>query len=204
MLHQFKEQLAQLLPHQSKLLVAVSGGIDSMVLLQLLSKTNHHLAVAHCNYQLREEADLETKLVKRICLQIGIPIHITKFDTKQKVANSNQSLQMVARDLRYDFFQKLCDEHRYDFVAMAHHADDNLETILLNFTKGTGIRGMIGISQKNENIIRPLLNFTKAEIEQYATNHSIDFLEDKSNHESDYQRNFIRNEVAIDGASFCL
>lgn len=193
---QFQEELNRLLPNQkSKILVAVSGGVDSMVLLDLLTKTNHQLAVAHCNYQLRSESDEETKLVKRTSLLHSIPFHSVDFDTKEEVENSTDSLQMVARNLRYEFFRGLCEEHKYEFIATAHHADDNLESMLLNFTKGTGIRGMIGISPKNGNVLRPLLPFTKQELTDFAKENKIEFLEDKSNLESNYQRNFLRNEV---------
>ena len=196
MLTQFQQTINRLLPHpKTKSLIAVSGGVDSMVLLHLAIQEGLHIGVAHCNYQLREQADQEADLVKHVCLTHAIPFHSITFDTKTEVANSNESLQMVARRLRYEFFEQLKREHKYEYVATAHHADDNLETILLNLTKGTGIRGLLGIAEKKDGFIRPLLFFTKKEVRTFAIKHAIPFFEDASNKRSDYQRNKIRNEV---------
>ncbi len=144
---------------------------------------------------MRDEAEQETKLVKTVCSLKSIPFHSTCFNTKEEVAQSNDSLQMVARRLRYQFFEELCVAHNYQYILTAHHSDDNLETLLLNFTRGTGIRGLVGIAPKNGKIIRPLLPFSKPQILKYAKENDVEYLVDKSNLKSDYQRNYIRHNV---------
>ncbi|MDG1685187.1 MAG: tRNA lysidine(34) synthetase TilS [Flavobacteriaceae bacterium] len=175
-----------------RVLVAVSGGVDSMVLLDLLREYSDEVAIAHGNFQLRgQESAQDEQLVESYCKRHQLTCHIKRFDTKLP----KQSTQMAARTLRYNWFEELCLSNNYDAVLTAHHANDNIETLLMNIIRGTGIEGLTGIPEQNGRILRPLLPFHKSEIVAYAQAHHIPWREDRSNQSDDYQRNAIRHHV---------
>lgn len=180
-------------PSRNRILVAVSGGIDSMVLVSLLHESGFDLAVAHCNYQLRGvESDTDEELVRSWCLQKNVPLYVKKVQTQQLVDETNSSIQMVARDERYDFFETLMDEHNFAATALAHHANDRIESLLINVLRGTGIRGLQGMPSTRGKFIRPLIRFQKSDIRVFAQQEKIPFRDDKSNLETYYQRNWVR------------
>lgn len=198
MLVQFKQHIAQKFSESvsGKTLLAVSGGVDSMVLLHLYRALQLDFAVAHCNFQLRStESDLDEKLVQDYCSQNEIPFFVERFDTIQYVENNKVSIQIAARELRYAWFKEICADFDYQFIATAHHLDDQAETFLINFTRGTGIDGLVGIPEKNQNIIRPLLQFSRTEILNYAEENRVVWSEDVSNATTKYLRNKMRHLV---------
>ena len=175
-----------------RVLVAVSGGVDSMVLVDLLREYSDVVAVAHCNFQLRgQDSVQDEQLVESYCKRHQLTCHIKRFDTKLP----KQSTQMAARTLRYNWFEELCLSNNYDVILTAHHADDNIETLLINIIRGTGIEGLTGIPEQNGRTLRPLLPFYKSEIIAYAQTHQIPWREDRSNQIDDYLRNAIRHHV---------
>ncbi|OWP83751.1 tRNA lysidine(34) synthetase TilS, partial [Flavobacterium davisii] len=178
------------------LLLAVSGGIDSIVLLDLFSKLNLQIAIAHCNFQLRgDESNKDEEFVKFKSQKLKIKSFIKNFET-QIYANDNKlSIQQAARELRYNWFYELLNTQGFDYLLTAHHLDDSLETFLINFTRGTGIEGLTGIPEINDKIVRPLLIFSREEIEKYATENKIQWREDASNASDKYFRNKIRHHV---------
>lgn len=185
-----------LIDTSEKVLVAVSGGVDSMVLVHLLKESGYSISVAHLNFQLRGEAsDQDESFVLNWCESNGVTCYSKKTETKSVAKKEGISTQMAARKLRYEWFEGLCKEHGYQKIAIAQHLNDSLETVLLNLTKGTGIRGLVGITPMNEKVIRPLTEMTKEEIVDYAKKHNLKWREDASNKDSKYQRNLIRNEV---------
>lgn len=193
-LHNIKVQ--QLFGKTDKLLVAVSGGKDSMVLLDLLQQGNFHVGVAHVNFKLRGKAsDGDEDFVRDYCEQRSILFFTTTFDTKKYAKGNNISTQMAARELRYAWFEEIISDNKFDYLLTAHHANDTVETALLNFTRGTGVTGLIGILGKKKWLVRPLLNITRHEIDVYAAEQRIRWREDSSNASTDYARNKIRHEV---------
>lgn len=179
-----------------KLLVAVSGGKDSMVLLNLLQRRKFNIGVAHVNFKLRgNDSNKDESFVKTYCEQRKVSFFTTTFDTKKYAKENGISTQMAARDLRYDWFEEVLSENNFDYLLTAHHASDNVETALLNLTRGTGIAGFTGISAKKDLLVRPLLFITRSEIDAYATEQNIQWREDSSNASTDYARNMIRHEV---------
>lgn len=197
MLTKFQHHIEQSFPQlkDKKLLLAVSGGIDSMVLLDLFYKLRFDICVVHCNFQLREiESDGDEMLVKEICQDRYIPYFIEKFDTLEFAKENKLSIQLAARKLRYDWFQEIISLG-FDYVLTAHHLDDNVETFLINFTRGTGLEGLTGIPAQNGNIIRPLLPFSRTEIENYALENKIQWREDSSNTSDKYFRNKLRHDI---------
>ena len=197
MLTKFQHHITTNFPQlkDKKLLLAVSGGIDSMVLLDLLNKLRFNICVVHCNFQLRgTESDGDEMLVKEICQDSYIPYFIEKFDTLEFAKENKLSIQLAARKLRYDWFQEIISLG-YDYVLTAHHLDDNVETFLINFTRGTGLEGLTGIPAQNGNIIRPLLPFSRLEIENYALEKNIQWREDSSNASDKYFRNKLRHDI---------
>ena len=167
-----------------------------MVLLHLLHALGYAIGVAHCNFQLRgDESDGDEALVRQTCEAYAVPCHIQRFDTTDYADRHGLSTQMAARDLRYAFFAELCETHGYTHIATAHHANDNLETVLLNLVRGTGLDGLTGIPVKNEAIVRPLLFATRQDIMAYAQQHNLAWREDSSNASDYYHRNLIRNQV---------
>lgn len=197
MLTEFQKQLSKKynLLQSKKLLLAISGGVDSMVLLDLMLKSQMNISVAHCNFNLRgKESDLDEKFVKNYCKHNNVPCFLNNFDTEKYASENKKSIQISARELRYDWFFKLKNEHNFDYIVTAHHLDDSLETFFINLSRGTGIEGLTGI-RENENIIRPLLDFSRAEIEQYAIQNNIQWREDSSNSSDKYLRNTIRHNI---------
>lgn len=198
MLAKFKKHINQNFPllKGKKLLLAISGGIDSMVLLHLCSKSGLDIRVAHCNFQLRgEESDMDEKFVRHECEKLGVLIFVNHFETKKFAEQQKLSIQVVARNLRYDWFNTLLINNDYDYILTAHHLDDSLETFLINFTRGSGIDGLTGIPQQNGPIVRPLLVFSKDEIEAFANENNIAWREDSSNATDKYARNKLRHDV---------
>ncbi|MFT6167126.1 MAG: tRNA(Ile)-lysidine synthase [Vicingaceae bacterium] len=178
-----------------KILIAVSGGVDSMVLWDLMEKSNYLYGVAHVNFSLRgEESDADEELVRRIAAERKTPFYAIKVDAVQFSKENGVSIQMAARILRYDFFKKLSEKQEYNTLATAHHLEDDIETFLLNLNRGTGIKGLAGIRSTTEKF-RPLLGFTKSEIREYAAENSVEFREDKSNESTQYDRNWFRHEI---------
>jgi len=177
-------------------LLAVSGGIDSMVMADLFLAAGTPFAVAHCNFQLRgSEADLDEQLVTDWCQANGISFHVARFDTKARSQEWKKGIQETARILRYEWFEQIRAAHSYSKVATAHHANDNVETVLINLFKGTGISGLHGIRPHSGNIIRPLLFATRDEIAVYAAENEIRYREDASNASDDYLRNAVRHNL---------
>jgi tRNA(Ile)-lysidine synthase len=198
MLLKFQNHLSSSFPFLKgkKLLLAVSGGIDSMVLVHLFQQLNYHIVIAHCNFQLRgEESDADEVFVKTICKQFKVPFHGIKFDTKTSAEEQKKSIQVTARNLRYDWFSKLLEENEIDFLLTAHQLDDSLETFIINLSRGTGLDGLTGIPMQNENIIRPLLYFSREEVVAYAKENNIQWREDSSNASDTYLRNKIRHDI---------
>ncbi len=191
-----QEVLLQRQWNHKKIVVAVSGGADSMVLAALLHRLGMTIAVAHCNFGLRqEESDGDEAMVKDWVAAKGIPFYVKRFDTRKQLEETGGNLQETARDLRYQWFEELRRELGFDLVATAHHSQDSVETMLINFFKGTGIAGMHGILPQQQKIIRPLLSFSKEELQQYASDQAIPWREDSSNLKDDYTRNAIRHQL---------
>ena len=174
-------------------LCAVSGGVDSMVLNDLLNKSKLNFSVASCNYKIRKESDQEIEMIKSICKRNNIRFYSKVI--KSQTENNGNSFQMIAREKRYKWFNELMSDNNYDYLLTAHHADDNVETILLNLTRTTGLRGFIGIPESKNKILRPLINFGKDDILSYAKNNRLDWSEDSSNSSDIYFRNKIRRNV---------
>ncbi len=179
-----------------KILLAVSGGIDSMVLLHLFEKSGFDYGVVHCNFQLRgEESDGDEKFVREQVQMHGIPSFFKTFDTQEYARLNGISIEMAARELRYNYFHKIRLKYDYDLIATAHHQDDLIETFFLNLSRKTGIKGLTGIKDKSGNLIRPLLFAGRQEIEAYAAKHYIEYREDSSNNEVVFQRNYLRHKI---------
>ncbi len=190
-------QLSQLVGDnfpQKKYLLAISGGVDSMVLLDAFKQLNLKFEVAHCNYKLRaEDSDLDEKLVKDICEANNIKAHFKSFDTTSILKKEGGSIQETARNLRYTWFNQLL--LGFDYLVTAHHLNDNIETFFINLSRGSGLKGLSGIPQQNDKIIRPMLKLSKKEILAYAQENNITWREDASNKTDKYVRNMYRNQV---------
>lgn len=198
MLTEFKKHIIQDFPFllNSKLLLAVSGGVDSIVLAHLCYKSGLHIALAHCNFNLRgEESDADEKFVVDFANNLNVEVFIESFDTRTYVKENKVSTQIAARELRYEWFNELCTALNFDYILTAHQADDNLETFLINLSRGTGLDGLTGIPSINNNIVRPLLPFTREDVLQYAEENELKWREDSSNQETKYLRNKFRHEV---------
>lgn len=181
---------------EKKLLIACSGGLDSTVLSRLLKELKLNISLAHCNFSLRgKESDGDENFVLTLADKLSVPVFNKTFETKQYASKHKVSTQMAARDLRYEWFNELCETYSFDFVITAHHLDDDLETFFINLSRGTGLRGLTGIPKINDKIIRPLLAFSREEILYYAKENSITWREDSSNKKSEYLRNKLRLEV---------
>ena len=194
----FQQHLQNQFPFlaDSKLLVACSGGLDSVVLLQLCQADNLEVAVAHCNFQLRGLESLQDQqFVEALANDLHLPFHTTFFDTKAYAKATKCSTQMAARDLRYDWFAELAQEFQYDYILTAHHADDALETFLINLSRGTGLDGLVGIPSVNENIVRPLLKFSREQLHAFALEQGYTWREDSSNASDHYLRNALRHHI---------
>ncbi|WP_235114890.1 tRNA lysidine(34) synthetase TilS [Cyclobacterium qasimii] len=181
---------------QSPYLVAVSGGIDSVVLAHLLQRNGFNISIAHCNFKLRGEAsDADEAFVINYAMKLGVPVHVKVFDTVAYMDEMNVSLQMAARELRYNWFEELNTSLGTQGVLVAHHADDQLETVMLNLLRGTGIEGIYGMSSKRDYIRRPLLPFSRQEILGYLKDNGLEWREDSSNEKTIYKRNFVRHKL---------
>jgi tRNA(Ile)-lysidine synthase len=182
--------------NEKKLLLAVSGGIDSMVLVHLCHQLQLNFAIAHCNFQLRDhESDEDENFVQSQTEKLTIPFFIQRFETKSIAEQQKLSIQVVARKLRYDWFQTILRTNDFDYILTAHHLEDSLETFLINFTRGTGLEGLTGIPEHNGTIVRPLLPFSRNEIEAFAKENAIEWREDSSNASNNYLRNKLRHKV---------
>lgn len=189
-------QKNQLFTHENKLIVAVSGGMDSMLLLHLLEVAEYDYSIAHCNFGLRgEESDADEKFVRAYAAQKGKHYHIKKFDTEGYATKKKKSIQEAARELRYTWFESLRQKFDYNWIITAHHASDSVETMLFNFARGSGLKGLKGISPVNGFVVRPLLFAVKDEITSYVNNEGILYREDSSNQSLKYSRNFIRHQL---------
>ena len=186
----------ELLPTGCKVIVGLSGGADSMVLLDLLTLLGYHCVAAHCNFHLRgDESQRDADFVRRWCKDIDIPFRSIDFDTRQYAADRKISIEMAARELRYNWFEVIRQQEDAEAIAVAHHKDDSVETLLLNLIRGTGIRGLTGIRPKNGRVIRPLLCVTRSEIEEYLDERGIPAIFDSSNNDDRFLRNAIRLRV---------
>lgn len=179
-----------------RVLLTVSGGLDSMVMLHLFVSAGFQVSVAHCNFQLRgSESDGDEQFVKEKGQQLQVPVYVKHFATNNYATHNTVSTQMAARDLRYTWFHELADKEHFDYIATAHHLNDSIETTLLNLVSGRGADGLTGIAAQNGKVIRPLLFASRKQIEKYAADHSITWREDSSNSHDDYKRNFIRHRI---------
>ncbi len=195
-IHTFKENLSLLTTNflKKNYLLAVSGGVDSMVLALLFKMSDLKFEIAHINYKLRgEDSDLDQKVVQDFCKKFDIKLHL--YEVSGKDQKPQNSIQIWARNLRYDFFRKILIDENLDYIVTAHHLNDELETFFINLSRGSGIKGLSGIPANENQILRPLLNFTKEELYDFAAQNNIDFREDKSNEKDDYLRNKIRNQL---------
>lgn len=205
----FDRTIVGLVPEKETALLAVSGGIDSICLASLFlnSSSGRRFAVAHCNFHLRgEDSDSDEALVAAWCGRNGVRYHKADFDTEQYASSHNVSIEMAARELRYDWFASLCRENGYYGVAVAHNANDNAETLILNLLRGTGLRGITGMQTesvvpvtKDElsgvRLLRPMLSFSRKQIEEYVAANSLEYHDDRTNAETVYKRNRIRHLV---------
>ncbi|HBC03330.1 MAG TPA: tRNA lysidine(34) synthetase TilS [Aequorivita sp.] len=181
---------------EKKILIACSGGLDSVVLTYLMKELDFEIALAHCNFSLRgKESDGDEMFVIGLAKSMDIPVFAETFDTKKIAEEHKISTQMAARDLRYAWFAEILKDFKYDFLLTAHHLDDDLETFFINLSRGTGLNGLTGIPRQNNKIIRPLLGFSRDEILQYAEKNNLKWREDSSNLKTDYLRNQLRLEV---------
>lgn len=181
---------------EDKILLAVSGGIDSMVMLDLFLSAGYTLGVAHCNFQLRGlDSERDEYFVKEVCQIRGIPFYVSRFNTIEYASSNNLSIQLAARELRYAWFNELLEKEKYNHLATAHHLNDSIETVLLNWVHGGAIEGLLGIPVKNSPVIRPLLFASRKMIEAYAAEKKLIWREDASNQTDDYPRNFLRHQV---------
>ena len=198
MLQKFKQHLHQNFPflEDSKLLIAISGGIDSVVLAHLCSQLNLNFSLCHCNFNLRgQESDDDEAFVTSLAKSLKTPVYTTSFETEKYATKNKVSIQVAARDLRYTWFYKLLDANQYDYVLTAHNTNDNLETFIINLTRGSGLEGFTGIPPVNQKSVRPLLAFSRDDITLFAIKNGIVWREDRSNASIKYVRNKVRHKV---------
>lgn len=196
--NRFKAHIESHFPflRESKLLIAISGGLDSVVLAHLCHHLGLNLALAHCNFNLRgQESDGDEDFVNKLAENLDVELFIESFDTVGYANEHKQSTQMAARELRYNWFDELAEQLKFDFILTAHHADDNLETFLINLSRGTGLEGLKGIPEINNNIVRPFLKFSREDILMYAETENLKWREDSSNASTKYLRNKLRHDV---------
>ena len=186
----------ELFGRNQKLLVAVSGGLDSIVLLHLLYKMEMDCLVAHCNFRLRgEDSDGDEVFVGKLAEEYGFSFCTTAFDTTEHAKEKAISIEMAARDLRYDWFESVRQANQCQYILTAHHADDVIETVLINLARGTGIHGLTGIKSKKDHLIRPLLPFSREDLQKYAEENALNYREDYTNAQTDFVRNKIRHQI---------
>ncbi len=195
--HKFKSHITTHFPefYSGHLLIAVSGGVDSMVLCDLCLQADLSFSIAHCNFNLRDEAKGDQNFVAAYAKQHDIKYHTISFNTENFAKTHKLSTQIAARELRYNWFHQLLEEQAYTYLLTAHHLNDQLETFLINLSRGSGIKGLTGIPAQNEAIKRPLLNFTKSDILNYAKAKDLKWREDASNQSTYYLRNQVRHQV---------
>jgi len=182
--------------NKSRLLIAISGGLDSVVLTHLCHQLKLNIALAHCNFNLRgNESDGDEEFVLQLAEDLDLEVFIESFETEDYAKTYKLSTQMAARELRYNWFEELAEQLNFDFILTAHHADDNLETFLINLSRGTGLDGLMGIPEVNNKIVRPLLTFSREDIETYAKTNKLTWREDSSNASNKYLRNKLRHDV---------
>ena len=177
-------------------LLAVSGGVDSVVLCELCHKSGFNFTIAHCNFGLRdEESERDEAFVKQLGDKYKAAVQVKKFETSSFATEKKISVQEAARQLRYTWFNELMHDGNYAALLTAHHADDNIETLLMNFFRGTGLQGLTGIRPRNGKILRPMISFRRSQIIELAKAHRLEWVEDSSNQSSKYTRNYFRNEL---------
>ena len=180
----------------SRIIVAVSGGADSVMLLRVLVSAGFDCVAAHCNFHLRgDESDRDQSFVESLCAELSVPLEIVHFQTEEYAAQHKLSIEMAARELRYGWFEQIRVKHGADVIAVAHHADDVVETFLMNIVRGTGIHGLTGIKPMAGRIVRPLLGIYRSEIEEYMRLNSFAYVTDSTNLQQDYLRNKFRLSV---------
>ncbi len=189
-------QKHQLLTENGPVLVGVSGGTDSVALLHILISLGYNCITAHCNFHLRmEESNQDEVFVHNLAHSYSTPFYSIDFETTKYAELHKISIEMAARDLRYAWFDEILEKSGSQAIAIAHHIDDSIETMLMNLVRGTGIRGLAGIQPRNKNVVRPLLSCTREELENYLVEHKLEHVEDSSNQENNYTRNKFRNEL---------
>ena len=195
LLEEFEKYIAEneLFTHDDKLLLTVSGGVDSMVMMALTAAAGYRFGVAHCNFQLRgNESEEDEVLVENEARRYGVEFYNKRFDTVGEMERTGESMEMAARRLRYAWFKELCEEHGYTAIVIAHHGNDSIETFFINLLRGTGLRGLTGISTQVGHIVRPMMFATRKIIHDYAVAHRIPYREDSSNRSTKYLRNKVR------------
>ncbi len=198
MLKRLEEHIANNLSFlkDKRLLVACSGGLDSVVLTRTMKELSYEIGIAHCNFGLRAaESDADEAFVLDLADLLDVPVFAEQFDTREYAREKKLSIQMAARDLRYQWFEEILRDFKYDYLLTAHHADDALETMLINLSRGSGLRGLTGIPAVNDKIVRPLLDYSRAELLEYAKSQGYFWREDSSNKKTDYLRNALRHKV---------
>lgn len=182
--------------HGSRLLIAISGGLDSVVLTHLCHQLKLKVSLAHCNFNLRAaESDADEAFVLELADELDLDLFIESFDTETYAKEHGMSIQMAARELRYNWFYELADQLQFDYILTAHHADDNLETFLINLSRGTGLEGLTGIPEVSDKMVRPLLPFSREGLEIYAIGKQMKWQEDSSNASTKYLRNKLRHDI---------
>lgn len=185
-----------LLEDKQTVIIGLSGGADSVTLLHLLISLGYHCIAAHCNFMLRgEESMRDERMVRKLCKKWGVELELVTFDTKLEAKKNKISIEMAARDLRYDWFEELRKKHQVERIAIAHHRDDSVETLLLNLIRGAGVRGLAGIKMRNNMIVRPLLCLSKEDIVAYTEANVLTSVHDSSNDETIFLRNKVRHEL---------
>lgn len=183
----------RLFPLNARIIVALSGGADSVALLRILHTLGYDCEAAHCNFHLRgAESDRDEMFVRKLCKTMRIPLHTIDFETEQYAIEKKISIEMAARELRYQWFAEIKEKTKANVIAVAHHQDDSVETVLLNLIRGTGINGLLGIRPKNGDIVRPLLCISRKEITDYLQNAKQEYMTDSTNLQDEYTRNKIR------------
>ncbi len=198
MLNEFEKYITEnnLVEDRDRILLAVSGGIDSMVMTHLFLELGYEIGIAHCNFELRgEESDMDEQMVAGFAQEHNIEFFTTRFKTESYASGNSMSIQMAARELRYTWFEEIRLQNGYNAVAVAHNLNDNIETLIINLVRGTGLAGLTGMRPRNNNIIRPLLFATRNDISKYCKEHNILYREDKSNSDTKYIRNKIRHKI---------